>query len=57
MCFLALILYGHSFQLGYYKACYYRCEDYHRYRIYRIDPDYICPKKIEKKVKKSEKRG
>ena len=43
VCVLALILHGHSFELGFYKACYYKCPNRRNYRIYRIDPDYQCP--------------
>lgn len=48
MCVLALVLYGHSFQLGYYKACYYNCGKTHKDAIYRIDPDYLCPTRIKR---------
>jgi len=47
MCTLVLIAWGHSFQLGFYKACFYDCgfKKYGYYdRVYRVSPDYFCPR-------------
>ena len=46
MCTLVLILWGHAFNVGLYKACYYDCgqKKYGYYdRVYRTSPDYVCP--------------
>jgi hypothetical protein len=46
ICLLFMAGFGHSFIDGYYKSCLYKCEDDTR-RYYRVDPDYICPKRIK----------
>jgi hypothetical protein len=51
MCLLVFITYGHIFMSGhgtwFHKSCYYDCgrKTYRWYDIiYRVDPDYICPR-------------
>jgi len=49
-CTLVLILWGQSFQLGFYKACYYDCGSKpHSYydRVYRVSPEYVCPVRLQ----------
>jgi hypothetical protein len=45
---LIFIGYGHVFINGYgswfYKACHYQCDGMYNKRVYRVDPDYYCPR-------------
>ncbi len=48
LCTLVFIGYGHVFINGYgswfYKACHYQCDGMYNKRVYRVDPDYYCPR-------------
>jgi len=49
MCTLVLIAWGQSFNLGFYKVCYYDCgvRKYGFYdTLYRVSPEYVCPHRI-----------
>jgi hypothetical protein len=49
ICTLVLIAWGQSFQLGFYKVCYYDCglRRFGYYdRVYKVDPDYYCPVRL-----------
>ena len=50
ICTLVLVAWGQSFQLGFYKACFYDCGS-RRFgyydRVYRVSPDYVCPVRLE----------
>lgn len=46
MCTLVLILWGHAFDVGLFKDCFYDCgqKKYgHFDRVYRAAPNYVCP--------------
>lgn len=51
MCTLVLILWGHSFNLGFYKACFYDCGEkrfgYYD-EVYRVHPEAYCPARYDK---------
>jgi hypothetical protein len=48
LCVLVFVGYGHVFVNGYgswfYKACHYQCNNEYPKRVYRVSPDYYCPR-------------
>jgi len=48
-CAFIMALYNQSFINGFYKACYYDCNEKNSIwydRRYVVDPDYYCPMEI-----------